>query len=442
MKKHVGLTILCLTLIQANALKAQVFWEDDFNTDSSELYEVLTFVEGRDSAVFAFDYSTIGIPEAPNSTNGGTTAVQFFVNDPFEDTTNRIGAVQIAPDLNDVLAGQDFSISYDLWMNVNGPLPAGGGGSTEAMMVGVGFNSDFAIEAGTTNGTYFTVVGEAGVTTDIRSFTNEGFNGMNEDDTPINVAGDSLEDPYFAGIAPGGIDVDSLPIQGGQDNQTGETRQGQIAFQWHEVRVDVEGNQVSFYIDDLLIAQDKDAEVDGTIFVGHADYFSSETDVPEWNFSLVDNLRVFSGIEGDFNGSGTLDAGDIDRLSEEVRNGTHSASFDLTGDGVVDQDDRTTWVNDIRRTYFGDANLDDEFNSGDFVTVFSAGEYEDETAGNSTWATGDWNGDGEFDSGDFVSAFSAGGYEIGPRLAVSVPEPTSGLLVLAGMLVVFARRKR
>ena len=442
MKKIVGLAIVFATLVQTSALKSEVFWEDNFNADTSDVYEVLEFTEGRDRVVFGFDYSSIGIPEAPNSTAGGTTAVQFFVNDPFEDTTNTTGAVQIAPDLNDVLAGRDFSITYDLWMNVNGPLPGGGGGSTEAMMVGVGFNSEFAIEAGTTNGTYFTVVGEAGVTTDIRSFTDDGFNGMNDDGSTINVGGDSLEDPYFAEIAPGGVDVDSLPIQGGQDNQIGETRQGQIAFRWHEVRVDVEGNQVSFYIDDLLIAQDKDAEVDGTIFVGHADYFSSETDIPKWNFSLVDNLRVFSGIDGDYNSSGTLDAGDIDLLSAEVRNGTNAAEFDLTGDGSVNQEDRAAWVNDIRRTYFGDSNLDDEFNSGDFVTVFSAGEYEDETAGNSTWATGDWNGDGDFDSGDFVLAFSAGGYEIGPRVATAVPEPSSGILLIVALIFAFARRNR
>ncbi|MFC1757738.1 dockerin type I repeat-containing protein [Planctomycetota bacterium] len=70
-------------------------------------------------------------------------------------------------------------------------------------------------------------------------------------------------------------------------------------------------------------------------------------------------------------------------------------------------------------TLFGDANLDGAFNSTDFVTVFSAGEYEDDIVGNSTWSEGDWNGDGDFDSGDLVAAFSAGSYESSTRDAAA-----------------------
>ena len=79
----------------------------------------------------------------------------------------------------------------------------------------------------------------------------------------------------------------------------------------------------------------------------------------------------------------------------------------------------------------GDATLDGEFNSGDLVRVFGAGEYEDDISLNSTWATGDWDGDGDFASGDLVVAFQDGGYELGPReLVHSVPEPSSGALIV------------
>ena len=88
-------------------------------------------------------------------------------------------------------------------------------------------------------------------------------------------------------------------------------------------------------------------------------------------------------------------------------------------------------MDELRATYFGDANLDGEFNSGDLVAVFATGEYEDEIPNNSTWATGDWDGDGEFGSGDFVLAFAAGGYEQGPReRAAVVPEPNGGIVML------------
>lgn len=130
-------------------------------------------------------------------------------------------------------------------------------------------------------------------------------------------------------------------------------------------------------------------------------------------------------VEGDFNGDQELNALDIDLLTNEVRAGTNNAAFDLTGDSIVNRDDRTRWVEELKQTYFGDSNLDGEFNSSDFVVVFTAGEYEDGVDDNSTWADGDWNGDGDFDSTDFVSAFTSGGYEKGPRVGlVAVPEPS------------------
>jgi hypothetical protein len=64
---------------------------------------------------------------------------------------------------------------------------------------------------------------------------------------------------------------------------------------------------------------------------------------------------------------------------------------------------------------YGDANMDSIFNSGDLLQVFQIGEYEDNTAGNSTWADGDWNGDGEFDTSDLVAAFQGNVYSAEAR---------------------------
>ncbi|MCA9198262.1 MAG: hypothetical protein KDA87_12020 [Planctomycetales bacterium] len=68
----------------------------------------------------------------------------------------------------------------------------------------------------------------------------------------------------------------------------------------------------------------------------------------------------------------------------------------------------------------GDSNLDREFNSADFVTVFQAAKYENNIVGDSTWEEGDWNGDGDFDSSDLVLAFQGAFYEQGPLLAAPV----------------------
>jgi hypothetical protein len=142
------------------------------------------------------------------------------------------------------------------------------------------------------------------------------------------------------------------------------------------------------------------------------------------------------GNQGDFDGDSDLDAADIDALTQAVSSGSTDLKYDLNGDSTLTGVDRQVWVEQLKRTYFGDSNLDGVFGSGDLVAIFQAGQYEDSIVGNSTWATGDWNGDGEFSTGDLVFAFQSGGYEKGPRAAVtSVPEPASIALLVLGFLV-------
>jgi hypothetical protein len=166
----------------------------------------------------------------------------------------------------------------------------------------------------------------------------------------------------------------------------------------------------------------------------------------ETGVMYVDDISIAApgvALPGDFNQDGQLDARDIDLLTRVVVQGTNDPSFNLNTDGVVNGEDRRVWVEELRRTYFGDSNLDGEFSSTDFVVVFQAGQYEDTREDNSTWATGDWNGDLEFDSGDFVVAFQAGGFERGPRAAVhSVPEPLSIIYLFSvGILLAGSARK-
>ena len=141
-------------------------------------------------------------------------------------------------------------------------------------------------------------------------------------------------------------------------------------------------------------------------------------------------------VPGDFNGDGRVDVEDIDALSEVVRNGTNEVAFDVDRDGLVNGHDRELWVHQIKQTWFGDTNLDGQFDTGDLVGVFQLNEYEDEELDNSTWADGDWNGDGDFTSGDLVVAFQDGGFEGGiHRIGlVAVPEPSSLILLLIAVL--------
>ena len=155
---------------------------------------------------------------------------------------------------------------------------------------------------------------------------------------------------------------------------------------------------------------------------------------------LLPTSNVNPGVRGDFNGDGTLDATDIDALTTAAAAGTNAAAYDVSSDGRVDFTDISQWIRDLKQSWVGDANLDGQFNSGDLVTLFSAGTYENGQA--AKWTSGDFNGDGLFTTSDLVSALSDGGYERGPRAAVAaVPEPTGVLLFAIGLLGGLAARR-
>jgi hypothetical protein len=145
---------------------------------------------------------------------------------------------------------------------------------------------------------------------------------------------------------------------------------------------------------------------------------------------------------GDFDRSWKLDAVDIDLLTSAVRGQNHPSAFDVDGNGLVDDGDRTVWIHDIRGTWFGDANLDGEFNSTDLVEILAAGTYESDV--DAGWASGDFNASERFDSGDLIDALADGGYEQGPRPAVAaVPEPASWVMLMLGLTGdIFGRRRR
>jgi hypothetical protein len=147
------------------------------------------------------------------------------------------------------------------------------------------------------------------------------------------------------------------------------------------------------------------------------------------------------GVPGDFDGSGVLDAPDIDDLTGQSAGGTNPTAYDLNNDSLVNADDVGVWIKDLYNSWIGDADLDGEFNSGDLVIVLASGAYEADV--NSVWSTGDFNGDGRTNSGDLVAALADGGYEAGPRAAVAaVPEPSTAALLLVWLCGMAATRRR
>ncbi len=153
------------------------------------------------------------------------------------------------------------------------------------------------------------------------------------------------------------------------------------------------------------------------------------------------DYRYASTLLGDFNNNGVLDVADIDDLMVRVAAGENPMAYDLNDDAAVNTEDIRIWVKDLANTWFGDANLDGEFNSEDVVASFQAGKYGlDMDAG---WAEGDWTADRRFGSEDLVAAFEDGGYGLGLRAAVNaVPEPSCAILLGIGMIGLCRLRNR
>ena len=166
-------------------------------------------------------------------------------------------------------------------------------------------------------------------------------------------------------------------------------------------------------------------------------------DLATYRDQIVDRV-----VPGDFDDDGQLSAADIDLMTLASLADQYQARFDLNRDGSIDEFDRTIWIEDLRNSFYGDSNLDGQFNSQDLIVVFKSAEYEDGVELNSTWASGDWNGDLEFSTSDFVVALQTGAYEAGPRGELDVrsvaviPEPGSASLLCAALLAIgcFGRR--
>jgi hypothetical protein len=104
----------------------------------------------------------------------------------------------------------------------------------------------------------------------------------------------------------------------------------------------------------------------------------------------------------------------------------------------------------------GDANEDLEFNFDDIFQVLARGKYETDQP--ATWGEGDWDGapggspgnpptgSGQFDFDDIFASLVTGNYETGPYAAggsvSSVPEASTVVLVIAGLLAAVGMRKK
>ncbi len=265
-------------------------FSDNFDTNSGPGWT--TNLSSADSRVsFAYNYSAYGIPSAPNSTGGTTKGVKFEAN---VSLTN-VGAVNISP------IGQSFGgtyrLHYDLWMNANGPFPAGGTGSTQHHTSGLGTAGNrVQWNTGTADGVWFATDGEgqAGDTSatlpDWRVYVGTTLQATTTGDYAAGTATSARgnNDPYYENVFPA---LKTAPAA--QGLQVGGLDVGTIGFAWRNVIVSKTGGTVEWFIDGLKIATVTNVTfTSSNIFIGYWDSFASKSDDTNLTFAIVDNVRV------------------------------------------------------------------------------------------------------------------------------------------------------
>ena len=104
---------------------------------------------------------------------------------------------------------------------------------------------------------------------------------------------------------------------------------------------------------------------------GSAGFTSGADGLPLGRVVPATSVEFHVGLRGDFNVDGILDDQDIDLLWAQIRAEEPNPSYDLTGDGLVNTDDREEMIVGVFQTTYGDSNLDGAFSTADFVYVLT-----------------------------------------------------------------------
>jgi hypothetical protein len=127
---------------------AQLF-SDDFDVDSSANWTTNNSANVDDPqsqpANYFFDYSTIGIPSAPNSVGGSTRGMKLQANMDYDSDGISGGSVvigmSVSPTGLDLSAAGDFRLTADVWANY---MTNTASGTSNLVTMGVGSNGTTA----------------------------------------------------------------------------------------------------------------------------------------------------------------------------------------------------------------------------------------------------------------------------------------------------------
>jgi hypothetical protein len=272
-------------------------------------------------ATFNYDYSAMGIPAAPGSSD--TIGLRLRANIPggaaAPVTTRPAG---VTSGLSVSPTGQNFGANYMAtfyaWSNFNGAANADGladngasQGGTNNVMFALGTSGTVPLVVGNTglvtdgamDGIGFATSGDGGITNDYRIYPASG-TIVPTGDSRYAASATSNTTAYYMDLfgthtAPAIQQTISTAEYGSDafNTQAGSTQAGAFGFAWHKVQLIKNGNTARWVIDDAPIA---DLDISSlalggaNIALGVSDVNGSTTRHPSLLFTVFDNLTVES----------------------------------------------------------------------------------------------------------------------------------------------------
>jgi hypothetical protein len=301
LRQFVSLTVLAFLSHQA-ASGQEAIYSQDFDTDSTADWVVNTTGDGYSYGDFFFDYSTVGIPSAPNSAGGTTRGLKLGAN---------LGAGGVFPAGVSVSPlgfgiSENFEMRFDLWLNFN----KSGQGSTEVGGAGYGTAGTSAQVAGSADSLFIGATTDGGSGADYRvygpgvvaSYQDADHVIRGDTNSPLVYAAGSRNNSasYYA------TNFAAQPVPEAQTNlfprQTGTVAPaGSAGFKWHDVTLRKIGTVITYQIDGLLIgtvdSNDAGTPAGNNILFNFFDINtggSVDVDATNVLFALFDNVRIVS----------------------------------------------------------------------------------------------------------------------------------------------------
>ena len=264
-------------------------FSDTFETNSASHWNL--FTSSTDYTTnWAFDYSTQAyvtngvtnfIPPAPSGP--GTHGIKVTCNK--NDATAATSALSLYP--KGLTFSGDYILRFDAWVNYAGP-PGGTNGSTEFMSCGLNHTDNRVNWTGATasDGLFFTWDGDGATGGDdyrayqgtgsaaptLLSFANSGMSAS-------GATRDHYSDPFFQSLF---------------HSPTYET-QGACGKHWIQCELAYVNKNIYFQINGQLVAQRTNTTTytSGDVMIGYMDPFASISAVPQDNYGIFDNVRVY-----------------------------------------------------------------------------------------------------------------------------------------------------